>query len=51
MEPLRQQAATAKKYLVLRDELRVLEISVWLENLQNLKTAALKLESDYTAAL
>ena len=51
VEPLRQQAATAKKYLVLRDELRVLEISVWLENLQNLKTAALKLESDYTAAL
>ena len=51
VEPLRQQAATAKKYLVLRDELRVLEISVWLENLQNLKTAALKLENDYTAAL
>ncbi|MDO4810637.1 MAG: chromosome segregation protein SMC [Eubacteriales bacterium] len=51
VEPLRQQAETAKKYLVLRDELRVLEISVWLENLQNLKTAALKLESDYTAAV
>ena len=28
VEPLRQQAETAKKFLVLRDELRVLEISV-----------------------
>ena len=33
VEPLREQAEKAKKYLVLRDELRVLEISVWLENL------------------
>ena len=33
VEPLRKQAETAKKYLVLRDELRVLEITVWLENL------------------
>ena len=37
VEPLRQQAETAKKYLVLRDELRVLEISVWLGNLQALR--------------
>ena len=49
VEPLRQQAETAKKYLVLRDELRVLEISVWLEQLQDLRTARLKLESDYGA--
>ena len=33
VEPLRAQAETAKKYLVLRDEMRVLEISLWLENL------------------
>ena len=46
VEPLRAQAETAKKYLVLRDELRVLEISVWLEQLQNIRTAKLKLESD-----
>ncbi|MFR6395165.1 MAG: chromosome segregation SMC family protein [Oscillospiraceae bacterium] len=32
VEPLRKQAETAKKYLVLHDELRTLEISVWLEN-------------------
>lgn len=50
VEPLRQQAETAKKYLVLRDELRVLEISVWLENLQSLKAAALKLQSDFEIA-
>ena len=50
VEPLRQQAETAKKYLVLRDELRVLEISVWLEQLQNLRTAKLKLESDTAQA-
>ncbi len=50
VEPLREQAETAKKYLVLRDELRVLEISVWLEQLQNLRTAKLKLESDTALA-
>ena len=31
---------------MLRDELRVLEISVWLEQLQNIRTAKLKLETD-----
>ena len=37
VEPLRMQAETAKKYLVLRDEMRLLEISLWLENLEALK--------------
>ena len=50
VEPLRKQAEVAKKYLVLRDELRVLEISVWLEQLQNLKTAKFKLQADVEAA-
>ena len=50
VEPLRKQAETAKKYLVLRDELRVLEISVWLENLQALKVKARKLEADHQSA-
>ena len=36
VDPLRKQAETAKKYLLLRDELRLLEISVWLENLEEL---------------
>ena len=50
VEPLRKQAETAKKYLILRDELRVLEISVWLEQLQALKTASFKLQSDFKTA-
>ena len=50
VEPLREQVETAKKYLVLRDELRLLEISVWLENLDTLKTSARKLEADFHAA-
>ena len=50
VEPLRDQAEKAKKYLVLRDELRLLEISVWLENLDTLKAEARKLEADFHAA-
>ena len=50
VEPLRKQAETAKKYLVLRDELRTLEISVWLENLQKLKADRLKLQTDFETA-
>ena len=34
--PLKEQAETAKRYLVLRDELRVKEISVWMETLDKL---------------
>ena len=50
VEPLRDQAERAKKYLVLRDELRLLEISVWLENLDALKAGARKLEADFHTA-
>ena len=50
VDPLREQAEKAKKYLVLRDELRLLEISVWLENLDTLKAGARKLEADLRAA-
>ena len=50
VEPLRKQAETAKKYLVLHDELRTLEISVWLENLQKLKGDRLKLQTDFETA-
>ena len=34
VEPLRVQAEKTKKYLVLRDELKGLEISVWLDQLE-----------------
>ena len=48
--PLREQAETAKKYLVLRDELRVLEISLWLDQLESLRASAVKLETDCALA-
>ena len=50
VEPLRDQAEKAKKYLVLRDELRLLEISVWLTNLDELKANARKLELEFRDA-
>ena len=50
VEPLRKQAETAKRYLALHDELRTLEISVWLENLQKLKADRLKLQTDFETA-
>ncbi len=50
VNPLREQAEKAKKYLVLRDELRVLEISVWLDQLEALRTNAIKLETDCSLA-
>ncbi|MDR0489946.1 MAG: AAA family ATPase, partial [Oscillospiraceae bacterium] len=50
VEPLREQAETARKYLLFRDELRGLEISVWMRELDTLKERAEKAESDHTAA-
>ena len=48
--PLRDQAEKARRYLLLRDELRVLEISVWMERLQEIKTAKSRLQAEYAAA-
>jgi len=48
--PLREQAETAKRYLILRDELRVLEISVWMEKLEEIKAGAIRLRAEYSAA-
>ena len=50
VEPLRDQAEKAKKYLVLRDEMRVLEISLWLENLDALKAGERKLRMEFDEA-
>ncbi len=50
VEPLRKQSETAQRYLILRDEMRVLEISLWLTNLETLRSTARKLESDLAAA-
>ncbi len=38
--PLREQAETAKKYLLLRDELRSVEVSAWMETLDKLHAEA-----------
>ena len=50
VEPLREQADKAKKYLVLRDELKGFEITVWLDSLEKLSASAKKAEQDYAAA-
>jgi len=49
--PLREQSEKAKNYLVLRDELRGLEISVWLDHLERLRASAIKLSTDYEEAV
>jgi len=51
VEPLRQQSEKAKKYLVLRDELRGLEISVWLDQLERIRANGIKLVADYEEAV
>lgn len=47
VEPLRKQAETAKRYLVLRDELRVQEISVWMATLEKLHAQAQSVQQEY----
>ena len=50
VNPLREQAEKAKKYLVYRDELRELEVTVWLSQLEKLSETAKKAEADYASA-
>ena len=50
VEPLRRQSETAKKYLILRDELRVREISVWMASLDRLHSQAEAVNNDYENA-
>ena len=51
VEPLREQSEKAKKYLLCRDELRGLEISVWMEQLDRLRENNRKLLTDYDNAV
>jgi len=51
VEPLRVQSEKAKKYLILRDELRGLEISLWLEQLEKIRTGGIKILSDFENAV
>ena len=50
VEPLREQAETAKKFLLLRDEQRGLEISVWMQMLDALSAQAQQVNADYEKA-
>jgi len=51
VEPLRVQAEKTKKFLIYRDELKGLEITVWLEQLEQLRTRSIKVRADYEAAV
>ena len=50
LEPLKIQSEKAKKYLELKDELKGVEVAVWLDTLERLSAAAKKAEEDYTSA-
>ena len=50
LEPLKVQSEKAKKYLELKDELRGVEVAVWLDKLDALSAAAQKAEEDYKSA-
>ena len=50
MEPLRIQSEKAKKYLELKDELKGVEVAIWLDTLEKLSAAAKKAEEDYASA-
>jgi len=49
--PLCEQAEVAKRFLLLRDELRGLEISMWLRELETLGARAEKTETDHVTAV
>ncbi len=48
--PLREQAEKAKAYLEFRDELKGLEVALWLHTLEKLSATARKAEEDYHSA-
>ena len=50
LEPLRVQSEKARKYLELKDELKGVEVAVWLDTLDKLSAAAKKAEEDYASA-
>ena len=50
LEPLKIQSEKATKYLAMKDELKGVEVAVWLENLEKFSAAAKKAEEDYKSA-
>ena len=49
--PLAKQAEQAKKFLKIRDELKDLEINVWMHTLDTIRENAIKYENDYQVAV
>lgn len=50
VEPLREQSEKAKKFLAFREELKGVEVAVWLHTLDKLSAVARKAEEDYRSA-
>ena len=48
--PLKKQSEVARRYLVLRDELRVKEISAWMATLDKLRAQAADVKAEYEQA-
>ena len=48
--PLKEQSRVAKRYLALRDELKILEVSVWMETLDRLHAQADAVNQEYAQA-
>ena len=47
--PLKEQAAKAKQYTRLKEELKVLEVSLWMDRLDGHRAAAAKAREDFAA--
>ncbi len=50
LEPLRIQSEKAQRYLDMKEELKGLEVAVWLDTLAKLSAAAEKAQEDYQSA-
>ena len=50
LEPLKIQSEKAQQYLQLKEELKGVEVAVWLDTLDKLSAAAKKAEEDYNSA-
>lgn len=50
LEPLKKQSEVAKRYLILRDEMRIREISVWMATLDKLRAQSGEVLASYEAA-
>ncbi len=49
--PLKEQSEKAQKYLALREELKGVEVALFLQNLERLSATARKAEEDYNSAV